>query len=94
MEKIEAIINKLDVAIDELGYGLRLDKYLQNRDFYIKNAIRFIQEAKEKIYKLEKANKRDDLTTAQRLMQHLDVNAKEYYKPIKKETESLLSEKD
>lgn len=38
--------NKLDVAVDELHYALTTGND-ENRDHYIKNAIRFIEEVKQ-----------------------------------------------
>jgi hypothetical protein len=42
----ETIVEKLDVAEDELFYALKTGDD-SNRDFYIKNAMRFIREAME-----------------------------------------------
>lgn len=46
----------LDTAIDELGYAFRTGDEA-NKDFYIKNAIRFIEEAMEEIKVLKEKNK-------------------------------------
>jgi hypothetical protein len=46
----EAINSKLDTAIDELHYAYTTGND-SNRDYYIKNAMRFIEEAKEELNK-------------------------------------------
>jgi hypothetical protein len=45
-ETIELIVGKLDTAEDELLYASTTGND-SNRDFYIKNAMRFIREAME-----------------------------------------------
>ena len=46
-EKVEKLQGKLDVVIDELRYALNQNKSEEVRNFYVENAIRFIEEIKE-----------------------------------------------
>ena len=48
LEKTE-IDRMLDAAVEEIEYSLTSNKDKETKEFYLKNAIRFIKSAKERI---------------------------------------------